>query len=156
MNAKRKLVAALGLAARHRQYQIDAETPELARRGEDERAALEMAERARGVADDAARAQGTALGRGSVSVDVLHRHMAYAHHSRARFLVAEEDAREASAQAEALRSSVRTLLFERDACEQRQGELESEQRTEAGRALARQVDETWLLRRRSQRARKGP
>lgn len=151
MNAKRKLGAALGLAARHRQYLIDAQVPELARQLDGVRAAQGLAERERIAADDAARAQREALAQPSIGADALRRHVAYGHHARARMHRADAAALEASEQAEALRAGMRTLLFERDACDERRVQVQAEQRAEAARRSGRQIDETWLLGRRTTR-----
>lgn len=146
MTSTRRFATALSLAMRHRQWQVDAQLPDLMRDLDAERAAQAARDDAQSALADTHAARAAMLARNHFDAAALSRHATHGALAQEQLAHAKAEAERAQRDADAQRARIQELVAERDALEQKLERTRESARALAGRRASRELDELWLLR----------
>lgn len=146
MTTKRDPAGWLGLAVRHRQWQVEQQMPQLKDSLAAERQTQAAQSDAERVLAAAHAARDAVLSSSTFAADALMRHGLYAGRLQEALLDARVAADKARELGDLLRSQAQGLLAERDAYQQRLDRTVQESARDASRQASRENDELWLLR----------
>lgn len=146
MSKTRTTAGWLALAARHRQWQVEQQMPELKESITAAQRADAALAQARTGLDAAHAARGAALASPTFGADALMRHARHVLRLHGVVVDADECAERARELDERLRTQAQGLLAERDAFQQRLERIVQADESALARRQARELDELWLLR----------